>query len=268
MSFLSKLQAAQTATGSVLCVGLDPDIDRLPKHLRAKPGVEAVYDFCCAIGRAVAPYACAFKPNLAFFEALGPGGWRVLKDVLSALPSDRLIILDAKRGDIGNTAEKYAHAFYNELGGDAVTVAPYMGRDSITPFLQDVEKCAFVLAATSNQSAVDVQHLEVDREPVYRHVARMAVHAGEGLPGTAGLVVGATRPEMLADLRREHPHTPFLVPGIGAQGGSIEGVMIANAWGPMLVNTSRSILYASDGEDYAEAASEAAKQLASALPLI
>lgn len=140
MSFLSKLHAAQSATGSLLCVGLDPDPARMPAAFRECSNVEAVQDFCYAVGKAVAPYACSFKPNLAFFEALGPDGWHTLKEVLDALPKDRLIILDAKRGDIGNTASKYAHACYHELGGDAVTVAPYMGRDSIDPFLHDGEK--------------------------------------------------------------------------------------------------------------------------------
>lgn len=262
MSFLSRLQAAQSATGSMLCVGLDPDPTKMPVAFRECSDIEAVQDFCSAIGKAVAPFACAFKPNLAFFEALGPEGWHALKEVLDALPDDRLVILDAKRGDIGNTADKYAHAFYDKLGGDAITVAPYMGRDSITPFLQDEERCAFVLAATSNASAAEVQQLQVDGEPVYRRVARMAVDAGKEQSGTVGLVVGATKPEQLAELRVEFPQTPFLVPGIGAQGGNIDEVLLANASGPMLVNSSRSILYASGGTDYIEAAAASARALA------
>lgn len=266
MSFLAKLHAAQSATGSLLCVGIDPDPAQMPAAFRDSPEIEAVQDFCRAIGRAVAPYTCAYKPNLAFFEALGPEGWHALKEVLNALPDDRLVILDAKRGDIGNTAAKYAHAFYQKLDGDAVTVAPYMGAESISPFLQDEERCAFVLAATSNDSAAEVQQIRVDGEPVYKHVARMAVKAGEGQPGTVGLVVGATKPESLAELRAEHPQTPFLVPGVGVQGGSVKEVLAANACGPMLVNSSRSILYASDGTDFAEAAANAAEELATALP--
>ncbi len=266
MSFLSKLHAAQAATGSVLCVGLDPDLARLPDSFQNYAEGVAVREFCTSIVEATARYACAFKPNLAFFEALGADGWKVLADVIEAIPGDHVIILDAKRGDIGNTAVKYAHALYNQLSGDAVTVAPYMGRDSIVPFLQDEERCAFVLAATSNPSAVDVQQLLVDGEPVYKRVARMAVNVGEEHPGTVGLVVGATRPELLAELRAEHPQTPFLVPGVGAQGGSAEAVLEANAGGPVLLNSSRGILYASNGPDFAEAATQAAKDLASTLP--
>ena len=265
MSFLSRFHAAQAATGSVLCVGLDPDLARLPDSYRNYPEDVAVREFCTSIVEATAPYACAFKPNLAFFEALGAEGWRVLVDVIEGIPGDRLVILDAKRGDIDNTATKYAHALYDKLGGDAVTVAPFMGRDSIVPFLQDEERCAFVLAATSNPSSVDVQQLLVDGEPVYKHVARMAVEVGEEHPGTVGLVVGATRPELLAELRAEHPQTPFLVPGVGAQGGSAEAVLEANSGGPVLINSSRGILYASGGRDFAGAAAKAAKQLAAVL---
>ena len=266
VSFLFRLHAAQAAAGSVLCVGLDPDLARLPDSFRKYAEGVAVREFCASIVEATAPYACAFKPNLAFFEALGADGWKVLADVIEAIPTDRIIVLDAKRGDIGNSAAKYAHALFDQLGGDAVTVAPYMGRDSIVPFLQDEGRCAFVLAATSNPSAVDVQQLLVEGEPLYRHVARMAVEVGKEHPGTVGLVVGATRPELLARLRAEHPQTPFLIPGVGAQGGSAEAVLEANAGGPVLINSSRGILYASDGADYAEAAANAAKELAATLP--
>ena len=265
MSFLSKLRAAQAATGSVLCVGLDPDLARLPDSFRNYAEGVAVREFCTSIIETTSPYACAFKPNLAFFEVLGADGWKVLADVVEVIPDDRILVLDGKRGDIGNTAAKYAHALYTELGGDAVTVAPYMGRDAIVPFLQDENRCAFVLAATSNPSAVDVQQLTVNSEPLYKHVARMVVEVGEEHPGTVGLVMGATRPELLAELRTAHPQTPFLVPGVGTQGGSIEEVLAANVGGPMLVTSSRGILYASDGKDYAEAAGQAAKDLAAAL---
>ena len=265
MSFLSKLRAAQAATGSVVCVGLDPDPARLPDSFRNYAEGVAVREFCTSIVEATARYACAFKPNLAFFEALGVDGWQVLADVIEAIPGDRIIILDAKRGDIGNTAAKYEHALYDELGGDAVTVAPYMGQDSIVPFLQDENRCALVLAATSNPSSVDVQQLQVEGEPLYKRVARMAVGVGEEHPGSVGLVVGATRPELLAELRTEHPQTPFLVPGVGTQGGSAEAVLEANAGGPVLINSSRGILYASDEPDFAEAAGRAAKELATVL---
>ena len=238
----------------------------MPPHLLSGPLEASAQAFCSAITESTAPYAAAFKPNLAFFEALGPRGWHVLKRVIEEIPQDRLVILDAKRGDIGNTAARYAHALYDELGGDAVTVAPYMGTDAITPFLQHDDRCAFVLAATSNTSASELQHLDVGGEPLYRRVARLAVEASEDLPGTTGLVVGATRPELIAELRAAHSDTPFLVPGVGAQGGTAEAVLAANAGGPLLVNASRSVLYASDGEDFADAAAREAHRLAQQLP--
>ena len=262
LSFPERLCAAQADAKSVLCVGLDPDPDRLPTSLSGSGISEAVGRFCIAITEYTAPFAAAFKPNLAFFEALGPDGWDVLDEVLQAIPENRLVILDAKRGDIGTTAARYAHALYDRLGGDAATVAPYMGQDALLPFLQHPGRCAFVLAATSNPSAAALQRLDVGGEMLYQRVARMAVEAGETQPGTVGLVVGATQPELLAALRQAYPSTPFLVPGVGAQGGSPEAVLEANAGGPLLVNASRSILYASSGSDFAEAAAREAEHLA------
>ena len=267
MTFLERLAAAQARSGSALCVGLDPDPARLPDRLRDRPLLDAVGLFCNAITEATAASACAFKPNLAFFEALGADGWRVLQDVLAALPETHLVVLDGKRGDIGTTAQRYAEALYDRLGADACTVAPYMGRDAIQPFLQRPGRCAFVLGLTSNPSASDLQLLEVGGEPLYRRVARMAVEAGEAQPGTVGLVVGATRPDRLAVLREAHPTTPFLVPGVGAQGGAAEDVLAANGGGPVLVNASRSILYASSGRDFASAAAREATRLAALLPV-
>ena len=266
MDFSTRLSTAQARAGTVLCVGLDPDPAKLPEPLRERPTPQAVRDFCIAITEATAPAACAFKPNLAFFEALGPDGWRLLADVLADVPDTHLIVLDGKRGDIGTTAARYAEALFDRLAADACTVAPYMGRDAIQPFLQRPGRCAFVLTLTSNPSAADLQPLDVGGEPLYRRVARVAVEAGEGQPGTVGLVVGATRPEELAALRRAHPGTPFLVPGVGAQGGTAGEVMAANAGGPVLVNVSRGVLYASPGRDFPEAAAQEAARLAALLP--
>lgn len=266
MTFLDRLNAAQSATGSCLCVGLDPDPARLPAPLMGQSLPEAIRSFCFAITDACTPFASAFKPNLAFFEALGPDGWDVLADVLARIPEDRLVILDAKRGDIGNTASRYAEALYDRLGGDAVTVAPYMGTDAIRPFLQHEGRCAFVLVATSNPSGADLQSLDIDGERLYQRVARTAAESAHGQPGTVGFVVGATRPALLAGLRSAHTEVPFLVPGVGAQGGSADEVLAANAGGPMIVNASRSVLYASDGHDFAKAAALAARSLARQLP--
>ncbi len=254
--FGDRLAGACADAGSCLCVGLDPAPARLP----AGVGVDA---FCRAIIDATAGRAAAFKPNLAFFEALGSEGADALAAVAEAVrATGRLLVLDGKRGDIGSTGERYAVALFDCLGADAATVAPYMGTDSITPFLHHAGRCAFVLVATSNPGAGDVQALSVGDETVTDRVARMAVAAGAGTPGTVGFVVGGTRPERLASLRAVHSGVPFLVPGVGAQGGSARAILEANAGGPVLVNASRSILYASSRADFARAAFTAATALA------
>ena len=265
MTFTIKLAAAQSATRSRVCVGLDPDPARLPRALRDRPTADAVLAFNRAIINATADVACAYKPNLAFYEALGADGWRVFADTVAAIPSNRLVIADAKRGDIGNTARMYARAFYDRVRADAVTVSPYMGSDAITPFLETEGRCAFVLVATSNPSGPELQALVADGGPVYRHTARLAVEAAAERPGEAGFVVGATRSDLLAEIRAAYPDVPFLVPGVGAQGGDAAAVVAAAGSGPLLVNSSRGILYASDGDDFAEAARRAAEALRSAL---
>lgn len=265
MTFSDKLRAAQAAAGSRVCVGLDPDPARLPAPLRGRPTAAAVLAFNRAIIEATADVACAYKPNLAFYEALGADGWRIFEATVAAVPDDRIVIADAKRGDIGNTARMYARAFFERAGADAVTVAPYMGSDAVAPFLETEGGCAFVLAATSNASAPELQGLVADGEPVYRHAARLAVGAAEGRPGEAGFVVGATRPEVLAELRALYPDVPFLVPGVGAQGGDAAAVVEAAGSGLLLVNSSRAILYASGGADFAEAARRVAEALRYAL---
>jgi orotidine-5'-phosphate decarboxylase len=272
VDFPDRLRQVTAETGTCLCVGLDPDPARLPSPLAGRSAGKvsgAVLQFCNAITEATAPHAAAFKPNLAFFEALGPDGAVVLEMVAIAVrEAGRLLVLDGKRGDVGHTAERYAAALYDRLGADAVTVAPYMGRDSLTPFLQHEGRCAFALVATSNPGADDLQGLDVGGEPLYRHVARLAASVGAEAPGTAGFVVGATRPAVLAGLREEFPDVPFLVPGVGAQGGEIDDVLRANAGGPLLVNVSRSILYAAAGDDFAEAAGAAARRYSEQLRVV
>lgn len=265
--FAARLGAAVASAGSPLCVGLDPDPDRFPSPFASSRGnARAAIEFCVALTESTASVAAAFKPNLAFFEAYGPAGWDALAAVCDAVhQSGRLLVLDGKRGDIGNTGRRYATALYDRLGGDAATVAPYMGGDSIAPFLEHEGRCAFVLVATSNPGAADLQHLGIDGVPLYRSVAHLALETGQDLPGEVGFVVGATRPQMLADLRAAYPGVPFLVPGVGAQGGKPADVIDANAGGPLLVNASRSVLYASSGADFAEAAAEAAAEMADAL---
>ena len=267
-SFSARLGAVVDEVGAPVCVGLDPDPDLLPPLLSrgGRSQAEAVVEFCTAITDSTRSVAAAYKPNLAFFEALGPEGWDALDRVCQAVrATGRLLILDGKRGDIGNTGRRYATSQFDRLGGDAATVAPYMGSDSIRPFLEHPGRCAFVLVATSNPGAADLQRLYSGGMAVSDVAAHLAVATAADAPGEAGFVVGATRPEILAGLRETYPTVPFLVPGVGAQGGSAAETMSANAGGPILVNASRSILYASSGTDYAQAAADAAERLAESL---
>lgn len=268
-SFAERLQSIQSDKDSMACVGLDPDPSRLPTPLRdGRMLTDAVREFCATIVEATAPYACAFKPNFAFFEALGPAGLTVLDQVTAAIPDDCLLIGDAKRGDIGNSARFYAQAVYEDLGMDACTVSPYLGGDSVAPFLDHDGKCAFVLSRTSNDGAADLQEAcTCDGVPLYRQVAQKTAEWSANADGTAGLVAGATAPEALAELRDDAPTLPFLIPGVGAQGGDPAEVVDAAQTddGPVLVNSSRSIIYASEDDDYAEAAADAAKELRDAL---
>ena len=261
--FSTRLRALQTSKESRLCVGLDPDPMRLPSHLMQQPMAAAVVAFNTAIISATAPAACAFKLNLAFFEALGPDGWHAMEATLAALPDDVLTIADAKRGDIGNSARFYAKSVFEHLGFDAITVAPYMGRDSVEPFLRYEGKAAIVLARTSNPGAADLQERDCEGEPLYLRTARLVAQWAEDAPGSAALVVGATDTTSMARIREACPTLPFLVPGIGAQGGDPQSVIKVGATneGMLIVNSSRSIIYASDGEDFAEAAGRKAESL-------
>ncbi len=259
--FTQKLRRIQAAKQSVLCVGLDPDPHRLPKHLLDRhPLADAVVAFNAAVIEATATAACAFKLNFAFYEALGRDGWDALERTVQHLPPDVVLIADAKRGDIGNTARFYAEAIFEQLGFDACTVAPYMGRDAVAPFLSYRGKAAFVLARTSNPSAADFQERDCEGEKLYERVARHVARWNDATPGTAGLVVGATGPEALAALRALCPALPFLIPGIGAQGGDPSAIAAAaTETGCVVVNSSRQILYASAGKDFAEAAAHQAE---------
>ena len=203
--------------------------------------------------------AVAFKINFAFFEALGASGYAVMEDVLASIPEDVLTIADAKRGDIGNSASFYAQAGFDQLRFDSITVSPYMGRDSVDPFLTREGTCAFVLARTSNPGSADFQQLTFENRPLFETVAQQVVAWGKESNGEAGLVVGATDATDLETLRSLLPDTPFLIPGVGAQGGSAEEVMQASGSGPVLINSSRAVIYASEGEDYAQAAGIAAE---------
>ncbi len=242
-----------------LCVGLDPVPERLPEVLEGLP--DPVLTFCKAVVDATREVALAYKPNAAFFEADGPEGWERLQALIAYIPSEIPVILDAKRGDIGSSSQGYARMAFETMGADAVTVSPYMGRDSLQPFLDYEERGVFILAATSNPGAEDFQALETDGMRLPLHVARAA--AGWNEHGNVGLVAGATRPGLLADLRGCAPDLPFLVPGVGAQGGDVKAVMAAalDAEGEgVIVAASRSILY-TDDPDFERGSARAAKRL-------
>lgn len=256
MKFYTKLAAAACRNNSCVCIGLDPEPEKLPAGV-------SILEFCQAIIGATNDLVCAYKPNAAFFEALGADGWGTLKAVIECVPKNIPVILDAKRGDIGNTARAYARAAFEELGADAVTVNPYMGYDSLEPFISYDDKGIFVLCRTSNPGAADFQSLEINGEPLYRLVAKKV---GEwNVRGNLGLVVGATQPEELKVIRQSHPALPILIPGVGAQGGSLEKAVKygtgGNSGGQAIISSSRQILYASSGPDYAAAARQAAMAL-------
>lgn len=248
------------AKKSFLCVGLDADIHKLPKHLLQE--ADPVFAFNQAIIDATADLAVAYKPNLAFYESLGVRGWDSLQRTLEYIPADCFTIADAKRGDIGNTADMYARTFFKTYDFDSVTVNPYMGEDSVTPFLKFEGKWAIVLGLTSNAGAADFQYFKNELGlPLYKHA--MQKMASWGTPENLMYVVGATRPAELGELRQMLPEHFFLVPGVGAQGGSLAEVFEngANTDVGLLVNASRSILYASSGPDFAEAARAEAMRL-------
>lgn len=267
--YLDRLSARVHATGAVLCVGLDPQPAMLPPGFAAD--VRGIERFAGLLVEATLPHAAAFKPNLAYFEAFGSAGLAALERVRASIPHEVPVIADAKRGDIGPTAARQAVALIEQLGADAVTVSPYLGLDAVVPFL-DAGAFVYVLCRTSNPSAGEIQDLRVAESPeeaVHLRVARMAA-AWDAGAGRLGLVVGATAPEEMAAIRRASPGSPFLVPGIGAQGGSLEvalrdgparaGPAVLCAGGALLVNVSRAIAEAglSDARDPAVSIAEAA----------
>ena len=249
-------------TRSYLCIGLDPVLERLPETVRRAD--EPFVAFGRAIVAATADLAGAYKPNLAFWLAEGRRGLAALEAVLEAIPDDVPVVLDAKFNDIGHTAAAYARFAFDYLGVDGVTANPYLGLDGLRPFLQREGRTVFVLARTSNRSAADLQDLAVDGETLYERVARLASAWDDDLPGRCGLVVGATYPAELARLRELAPTLPFLIPGVGAQGGSLDAAVTYGPTAdglPPLINSSRGIFYASSGPDFADAARAAAQAL-------
>jgi orotidine-5'-phosphate decarboxylase len=248
------------AKKSFLCVGLDTELSKIPQHLHDTE--DPVFEFNKAIIDATKDYCVAYKPNLAFYEAQGIKGWQSLQKTIDYIPKDIFTIADAKRGDIGNTSRLYAETFFKTYNFDAVTVAPYMGEDSVKPFLAFENKWVIVLGLTSNAGSNDFQFLETT-DNFYLHEKVIQKVQEWGSPDNLMFVIGATHPEHFANIRKIAKEHFYLVPGVGAQGGDLEAVARygMNQDVGLLINSSRAIIYASSGLDFAERANEAAQQL-------
>lgn len=262
MSFMQALRRRWQQADTLVCVGLDPEPAKFPAKFAAD--ADAVFAFNRDIVDATAPFACAFKPQIAHFAALRAEDalTRLIAHIHAHHP-DVPVILDSKRGDIGSTAQHYVGEAFERYRADAVTVNPYLGRDSVQPFLDRADRGVVILCRTSNPGAGDLQDLDVGGRPLYQHVAEKVAREWNG-HGNCALVVGATWPEQLREVRAIVGEVPFLVPGVGAQGGDVQAVVsnakTADGTG-LMVSSSRAILYASGGEDYAEAAGNAARSL-------
>jgi orotidine-5'-phosphate decarboxylase len=269
VSFVEKLREISQANQSLLCVGLDPVPDQIPEHLGK--GAHAVVAFNKAIIRATQDIACAYKPNLGFYMQYGQEGIRALAETKWAIPNHIPVILDAKVGEIPNTAQAYAKGYFDELGFEAVTAHPFVGADSLEPLLSYKENCVFILAKTSNPGSGDLQDRTLTGDDSSRTVYEQVAHDVSGWQkkyGTCGLVVGATYPQELAAIREICPDVPLLVPGIGPQEGDLEATVAAALSvgnGPVLINSSRSIIYAGEGLNYIDAVRKAAIDLRDAI---
>lgn len=254
MSFNQRLQTAIEQQNSLLCIGLDPDVTKLPASLQHD--TDAVYTFCHEILAATHDVAVAYKPNIAFFESMGVAGIEILTRLMQ-LTRHNIWILDAKRGDIGNTASAYAKSAFEHYNADAITLNPYMGGDTLEPFLRHADRGGFLLCRTSNPGSRDLQELILaDGRQLYIAVAELAAHHWN-INQNVGLVVGATQPDALKAVRTICPELPFLLPGIGAQGGDLVQALSAGLdarRSGLLINVSRSVMYASSDINYAHAA--------------
>ena len=264
MDFKERLLAASRENGSLLCVGLDSDIARLPEHLRREHGERAVVEFNRRIIDETYDLVCAYKLNLAFYEQLGPQGLEMMEETLDYIPDGVIKIADAKRGDIGNTSRAYAAALFDRFGFDAATVNPYLGLEALEPFLRYEGRGIFVLCRTSNPGAREFQDLKCDGKPLYQRVAEAAASLNARF-GNLGLVVGATWPEELKEIRGlVGDELPFLIPGVGKQAGDLEKAVKygTNSRGELaIINSSRGVIFASTKEDFATAARAAARRL-------
>jgi orotidine-5'-phosphate decarboxylase len=250
MIFIDKLTAIQKKNNSLLCIGLDTDVSKIPSSLKHHPNGQL--EFNKQIIESTSDLVCAYKLNLAFYESAGKRGYETIHETLKCIPHDIITIADGKRGDIGNTAEQYAKSIFDDWKFDAATVNPYMGKDSVEPFIRDENHCAIVLALTSNAGSKDFQYLDVNGRPLYEHVIAHTIKWNT--QNNIGLVVGATHGDELRRIRTMVPDMPLLLPGIGTQQGDVEAAVRfgCNRTGHLaMVNVSRSIIYASRGDDFA-----------------
>ncbi len=247
MDSYSKLENSLIESGTMLCVGLDTDLAKLPKGIASN--LTGMLEFNRIIINATQDLTAAYKINYAFYEQYGHEGFRIIEQTMNLIPQSKFIIADAKRGDIGNTSRSYAKACFEALNSDAITVNPYMGSDSVKPFLEYSDKMVFLLALTSNPGSSDFQRLKVDNDYLYQHVIEVSSKWADYK--NLGYVIGATHPDELRTIRKTIPSNPLLIPGVGTQGGDIDGVLSANNGGVALINVSRDIIFAGADSDFA-----------------
>ncbi len=271
MAFLQKLRLAVETSGSCLCVGLDPYVERIPAGITDKytDPPEQVLHFLKEVINVTGDHCAAYKPNLGFFEALGAPGLEVFKEVVETIPDDKIIIADAKRGDISSTAEHYAKAYFEQFDVDAITLNPLMGFETLDPFRHDPQKAVFVLTLTSNPGADDFLTQPFKHYPsTSEYIAEELAVCQKASDTHIGMVIGATKPESITPIIQHYPEASLLIPGVGAQGGAVEPLASAleNHRGVSLINSSRRILYAGGQEDnWQEAVADKALQLKNAL---
>jgi orotidine-5'-phosphate decarboxylase len=255
MNSYNKLLDFQKEKKSFLCVGLDTDINKLPSIFAQD--VYSILKFNSEIINATIDYTSCYKINFAFYEQYGSAGFEIIKQTIELINNRAFIIADSKRGDIGNTSEAYSKSCFEYFGADAITVAPYMGFDSVQPFIKFEDKLTFILALTSNPGSADFQRLMIDGKPLFMHVIEKSITWGNVY--NTGFVTGATHPDDIKIIREIIPNYVLLIPGVGTQGGSIEKLISSNNGGPCIINVSRDIIYAGAGADYKECARDKAK---------
>ncbi|HXI15734.1 MAG TPA: orotidine-5'-phosphate decarboxylase [Chloroflexota bacterium] len=261
-AFFTRVERAVAENNSLLCIGLDVELDRLPTSLRGLPALKAVLEFNRRIIEATCDLVACYKPNLAFYEALGPDGLNALRETVQLVPRNVPVIGDAKRGDIDNTMRLYAKALFDVYGFGAVTASPYLGEDALAPVLSRVERGVYLLCRTSNPGSGEIADLDVAGRPLYLVIAEKVRAWNKN--GNAGLVVGATYPGELARVREVAPDLPILLPGVGAQGGLLEESVAAGVdhrGSGLVVNAARQVLYASSADDFPQAARQVALAL-------